>query len=204
MLETNYLNDYYAFIESHKLADTDPNIPVHQHHVVPLCIGGSNDKSNLVQLLPKDHLKAHELLYKALHGCAVALAHVIVSMAGKDNCDAVTLSDDALDEYNIRLSDAILIAKQTNANKMKRIVYKLEDLSMLRIPLLEPLPAGCIEAPATKNAWIFKGDMKKMWDKDSVPYGWRKISDATSEERRALFADCIANSMKGARWICNV
>ena len=38
------------------------------HHVVPRCLGGSNDKSNLVKLTPEEHYVAHQLLVKLNRG----------------------------------------------------------------------------------------------------------------------------------------
>lgn len=35
-----------------------------RHHIVPKCMGGSNDKSNLTDLTPREHFIAHQLLYK--------------------------------------------------------------------------------------------------------------------------------------------
>jgi len=35
-----------------------------QHHIIPKCIGGSNDQINLVKMLPEEHLIAHLLLVK--------------------------------------------------------------------------------------------------------------------------------------------
>jgi len=34
------------------------------HHIIPKCLGGSNDKDNLVLLTPKEHFLAHKLLVK--------------------------------------------------------------------------------------------------------------------------------------------
>lgn len=34
------------------------------HHILPVCMGGSNDKSNLVKLTAREHFIAHWLLYK--------------------------------------------------------------------------------------------------------------------------------------------
>lgn len=34
------------------------------HHIVPRCLGGSDDKSNLVDLTPEEHYVAHQLLIK--------------------------------------------------------------------------------------------------------------------------------------------
>ena len=35
-----------------------------RHHIIPKCMGGSNDKSNLTNLTPREHFIAHQLLYK--------------------------------------------------------------------------------------------------------------------------------------------
>ena len=37
---------------------------VEKHHVVPKCIGGTDEKSNLVKLTPEEHYVAHQLLVK--------------------------------------------------------------------------------------------------------------------------------------------
>jgi hypothetical protein len=34
------------------------------HHIIPVCMGGSNDKANLVNLTPEEHFLAHQLLIK--------------------------------------------------------------------------------------------------------------------------------------------
>lgn len=35
-----------------------------KHHIIPLCMGGSNDADNLVKLTPEEHFVAHLLLVK--------------------------------------------------------------------------------------------------------------------------------------------
>ena len=35
-----------------------------QHHIIPKCLGGSNQNSNLVRLTAREHYIAHQLLYK--------------------------------------------------------------------------------------------------------------------------------------------
>lgn len=35
-----------------------------KHHIIPKCMGGNNDKENLVKLTPEEHYLAHLLLIK--------------------------------------------------------------------------------------------------------------------------------------------
>ena len=61
----NYKNIYNAIIESrlHNI----PNGYYEIHHIKPRSFGGTNEKSNLVKLLPKEHFICHRLLAK-IHG----------------------------------------------------------------------------------------------------------------------------------------
>lgn len=58
----NYEKHYNLLIErakSRKITDY-----VERHHIVPRCMGGTNAKSNLVNLTPEEHYVAHQLLVK--------------------------------------------------------------------------------------------------------------------------------------------
>jgi hypothetical protein len=58
----NYENIYDKLIEkalARKLEDYSE-----LHHIIPKCIGGSNEKYNLVELTPEEHYLAHLLLVK--------------------------------------------------------------------------------------------------------------------------------------------
>lgn len=60
----NYHKIYQDLLE--KCADRvlSQGTYVEQHHIIPKCMGGSNDVTNLVNLLPEEHLIAHLLLVK--------------------------------------------------------------------------------------------------------------------------------------------
>jgi NUMOD3 motif len=67
----NYTQHYQKLIEKSKLKNrlrrpsTDPNYVYYEkHHIIPKCIGGTNEKSNLVLLTPEEHYVAHQLLVK--------------------------------------------------------------------------------------------------------------------------------------------
>ena len=65
-----YRNTYDSLIEKRRKFPLtknkkDPNyVYCETHHIVPKCLGGSNDKENLVNLTAREHFIAHKLLYK--------------------------------------------------------------------------------------------------------------------------------------------
>jgi hypothetical protein len=58
----NYKNHYDRLIDRAK--NRIINVPTESHHIIPQCMTGSNDKINLVDLTPEEHLIAHLLLVK--------------------------------------------------------------------------------------------------------------------------------------------
>lgn len=51
-----------------------------RHHIVPRCLGGADDRSNLVVLTPEEHYVAHQLLVK-MYPKHRGLAHAAVQMS---------------------------------------------------------------------------------------------------------------------------
>jgi hypothetical protein len=62
------VTEYYSLISLAK-SRTTPSV-FERHHVIPKSLGGSNSAENLVNLSPKEHLRAHELLVDMTEGAA--------------------------------------------------------------------------------------------------------------------------------------
>lgn len=62
----SYIGRYERFIEALKHQPIVAGMEV--HHIVPKSMGGSNDKSNLISLTPRQHYIAHWMLWKAYGG----------------------------------------------------------------------------------------------------------------------------------------
>ncbi len=53
-----------------------------RHHILPKCMGGGDEGSNLVDLTPREHFVAHQLLLK-IHPNVRGLAYAAMLMSGK-------------------------------------------------------------------------------------------------------------------------
>jgi len=58
----NYRKHYDLLIERSKSRDLSGY--TERHHIVPKCMGGTNSRSNIAILTPKEHFLAHQLLMK--------------------------------------------------------------------------------------------------------------------------------------------
>lgn len=64
----NYKKIYTKLIEKAKSRQTTDIITGEIHHILPRCLGGTDDKDNLVLLTPEEHFVAHLLLVKIHKG----------------------------------------------------------------------------------------------------------------------------------------
>lgn len=58
----NYLKHYERLIERARIRVLDSY--TESHHIIPRCVGGTNDLENIVELTPEEHFLAHQLLVK--------------------------------------------------------------------------------------------------------------------------------------------
>ena len=58
----NYKKHYNLLIDRAKLRKLDGYFE--KHHIIPKCMGGSDDVDNIVKLNAREHFVAHQLLYK--------------------------------------------------------------------------------------------------------------------------------------------
>jgi hypothetical protein len=63
-MKMNYEKAYYALIGNAKQRILEKNIYTEIHHIIPRCMGGSDENDNLVILTLREHFMAHLLLCK--------------------------------------------------------------------------------------------------------------------------------------------
>jgi len=82
----NYTKHYAALIERARHRDVSGY--VEWHHILPRCLGGSDERSNLVALFAREHFVAHQLLVKMYPGVlnlVLALNMMTISPNGQRN-----------------------------------------------------------------------------------------------------------------------
>ena len=77
----NYKNHYQLLVNRAKNRILEGYCE--SHHIVPKCLGGSNDPSNLVRLTAEEHFLAHQLLVK-IHPDNAKLALAVSMMCIKN------------------------------------------------------------------------------------------------------------------------
>lgn len=76
----HYINHYNKLIDRARNRILDSEYET--HHVLPRCMGGNNDNSNLVELTPEEHFVAHQLLVK-MYPDNYKLVFALTMMSGK-------------------------------------------------------------------------------------------------------------------------
>jgi len=78
----DYERHYNLLIEKAQQRTTD--LYTERHHIVPRCLGGIDDKNNLVALTPEEHYVAHQLLVK-MYPENKSLVHAAIMMIPKSD-----------------------------------------------------------------------------------------------------------------------
>ena len=82
----DYKRHYDKLIENSKNRILGEDVYSEKHHIIPKCLGGNNEKSNIVRLLPKEHYIAHLLLFR-LHPSNQKLAYAFWMMCNGNRKD---------------------------------------------------------------------------------------------------------------------
>lgn len=67
-INNKYTNYYTSLIASALNRVLDKSVYTEKHHIIPKCMGGKDDLSNLVKLTAKEHFIAHMLLVRMTEG----------------------------------------------------------------------------------------------------------------------------------------
>ena len=114
----NYKRHYEALV-ARALARTLPRgTYIEKHHIIPKCVGGEDVKSNLVKLLPEEHLFAHRLLCRIYPVPSLAYAVVLMSKGCKG---ALSRKIYAMDRARVSKANSHIPRKPISDEHRRRI-----------------------------------------------------------------------------------
>lgn len=176
---SQYYDKYMELVETNLGNDLNDET-LQQHHIIPESLGGANTRSNLVALSPKDHVLAHELLFKHYMFCVEKMAHAYSSMLPSGSAEA----KDIPQTFNYDINGAYTIIR-------KHVVYRLSDLKPVKLNWNEQIPPDCVERPKSKK-YIRIYNVKSLstgtWPRgESLPVGWAAVSSAAPEVKDVVF-----------------
>lgn len=101
-----------------------------KHHIIPKCLGGTNDDSNLVYLLPEEHYTCHLLLVKIYpheHKLLFAARMMRANKTGqRNNKQYGWLKRKAAEAYSANYKHSPEIIEKMKANRLKNNPKKVK------------------------------------------------------------------------------
>lgn len=176
----NWLRAYETLVERSRSRERPPVFE--KHHVVPKCLGGSNDKSNIVFLTPKEHFFAHKLLVR-IYPNNRGVWFALIAMG-------------RLSEFKSR----IFASERVRAREMRRgFRYSDEARAKMR--------DAALRRGVQKNSENTQFGKKPPWNKglsgkDSHHYGRKRSPETRAKLRETMLALGIKPPAppKGTRW----
>lgn len=157
----NYSKHYNLLIERAKNRILDSY--VESHHIVPRCMGGSDDFINLVDLTPEEHYLAHQLLVKIYpSNMKLALAAGMMIPGRKSN---------KMYGWLKRRFAAAMSELQTginNSNYGTRWIHNKTLQVSKKINKLEETPAGWFDGRILKWDKIEKRSKAEMYEQKRI------------------------------------
>ena len=161
---------------------------VERHHIVPRCMGGSDDKENLVKFSAREHLIAHLLLAKIHGGQLIVAAFLMTNMKKygsrkyqwlKEEHSSLQRSKTLTDEHKALISASTkarmtpeLRARLSKLSRASQLGKKKKPHSAETKAKMSAAAKKCIRLPHTPEtkAKISAGNMGRKLEPKECPH----------------------------------
>jgi hypothetical protein len=188
----NYKLHYDKLIEKAKNRVLNKHEYNEKHHIIPRCLGGTNDKSNIVKLLPKEHYIAHLLLFRE-YPSNQKLAYAFWMMCNGNKKDKRTykISGRLYEEVRTKFIEILKEREPTFKGKNHTIETK-EKISKSKKGKLPPV-TGKKYSQESKD----KQSKARLGKKDSLETRMKKSKSMTGIKKSKEHALKISLAQKG-------
>jgi len=198
----NYKKHYDLLIENAIKRPILDNIE--KHHIIPRCIGGSNDKINLAPLTPREHYMAHYLLHK-IHPSHRGLLYAIYMMMNLKRKD-MTIKISSREYEKIKKQFKIIHSKrmigENNPSKRKDVREKQSKAGKGRVftkehrDNLSKAKKGSVRTIESrkKQSDAISGSKNHFYGKTHTPEAKQQIGEKS--KNRIIPRECKVKSLK--------
>lgn len=199
----NYKRQYELLIEKAKNR-TNLEGYKERHHIIPKCMGGIDDKENLVELTAREHYLAHWLLHKMYpenNKLVYALNSMIIIKKDKRKLK-ISSKEYELIKLKISVLQSKLMSGDNNPSKRSEVRKKTSESLKGRVRSKE----HCENISKAKKGYIrtmesrkkqsesVKGEKNHFWKKKHKQSTKKKIGD--KNRNRYIPRSCKVKSMK--------
>lgn len=158
--KNKYTNLYFSIINKRKTNSIDKDIYTENHHIIPRCLNGSDDKENIVALTAREHYICHRLLpkmvklnsreyFKLWHAFAmlcwcnneIQKRHYKITSRVYELCKC---------HLSIRMKEKV---GELNSSWGTKWIYNIDLKLNKKIPKEEPIPKGWYLGRVLKTNW---------------------------------------------------
>lgn len=198
----NYARIYYQIIER-RIQNTLVGY-VEEHHIVPVSLGGSNSKDNLVKLSAREHFICHWLLVKMHKRCKISYykmlkAFNMMLVAHSTTQDRYCKMTSKLFEiYRKDLAKSLSFSQQGENNSQfgTKWICNKEQRVNKKILKSDPLPMGWVYG---RNKWVVKEKPAKKICERLYKNGFKVMIDGVMFDSISQAADHLKIGHETAR-----
>jgi hypothetical protein len=217
----HYLSRYISIITKFKNRDLvkKEHPGFHRHHIVPRCLSGTNEKSNIVVLSPREHFIVHHLLWKAFpqtgltsafRGMVGGFKHYhgnkITSRVYEQLCldnSYIRKGQKSSEETRKKISEAKKGKKHSEEHIRKNSEsHKVENLSEETRKKMSDAKKGRVVSEETRRNMSESQKGKKLSEETKLKISESQKGRKKSEDHKLKISEAMKNKPKTI-WVCN-
>lgn len=136
-----------------------------KHHIIPKCLGGNNDKDNLVMLTAKEHFICHRLLceiYPTNHQLIHAFWLMVNGYTSKSQQRSYKISSRLYERLKIKRRIALQTLNSSRKNKTHEEIFGKDKADSIKLKISTTLKEKGIKPPSRAGCKMPTDSIKRM------------------------------------------
>lgn len=158
------------------------------HHIIPRCMGGSNNKDNLVMLTAKEHFICHQLLceiYPTNHQLIHAFWLMANGYTSKSQQRSYKISSRLYERLKIKRRIALQTLNSSRKNKTHEDIFGKDKADSIKLKISATLKEKGIKPPSRAGCKMPADSIKRMLEtRKSKPRSKDSYKQSVAESKK--------------------